>query len=172
MKCSEASRLLDEYLFNRLDCDKVRLLEEHIGSCIRCRHDMLFRKSLASDCNDIWNFKAPAGTEDSVLNAVYRLEADRKSIGKNIPRKDAGLIYRRLGYSLVLSAGIILFSLFMPVAGVRLFSFSGSAQHGFGAQNTPKITDTFTGVDSEFRGLFKSINDSLLKFKGVAKNEL
>lgn len=48
----------------------------------------------------------------------------------------------------------------------------GSAQHGFGAQNTPKITDTFTGAGSEFRGLFKSINDLLLKFKGVAKNEL
>ncbi len=117
------------------------------------------------------NLKAPTGFTDSVMSAIYRLDSQRSDTSSAFSPEKLRTAYRRLGFSLVLTAAVIMFSLLMPGAG----GFPGitpSGTHPGEESGASAFVNIFSGFDSGVKGFFKSMNDSVIDLKGGSDNEM
>lgn len=169
MNCRKAAGLLHEYISNKLeDMDRLSL-EQHLGACRNCRNELELTRRLEAEQYRQKAVKAPGNFTDNVMEALYRLPPEKRPLRVQDPADRWKLVYRRLGYSLILTAGIIMFSLFLPVAQIHPESISGKVQSSVESSGTT-FKSIITGIDNGMMGVLKADDDSESYKKGGMDN--
>jgi len=106
------------------------------------------------------------------MASIHRLGSDGALLD-NINSEDVWKpVYRRVGLSLVLAAGVMAFCMLVPSGSGNLFTARRIELRDTMGKNTLVITDKLDTVDVAVRGFFRSINDTVLKLKGGMENEM
>jgi hypothetical protein len=109
--------------------------------------------------------KAPAGFTNSVMGSIYKLEAAKNNLADEELRICCSRFYRKIGFSLVLTACMILISFFIPFLNNYQPDISKSINNAITKQQPPKIISGLAGVQSDIKSMFGSITDSVVKIK-------
>lgn len=169
MYCHKAELLINRYLKDKLDTREMVSFKDHLAICKSCSSSLKIAKALLEEQGLQPAVKAPGGFTEDVMSAVFSLEADKKAHPTEYDQKGWSMAYRRLGFSLVLTAGIIVFSFLVPAFRGYSGVISTPAPQN---DNTSGYIDVFTGLDSGVKGIFENINKSVIDFKGGTDNEL
>jgi len=125
MRCAHVDSLLDRYVDGTLDRDAASSVSRHLETCRRCPQRLAAARLLVAGLASARDVSAPQGFARRVMDEVYRQAlggtvsraagrgADRESREREARR--AGF-YRRLGFTFMLSAGILAVSLLIPHA--------------------------------------------------------
>lgn len=104
----------------------------------------------------ITHIKAPSGFVDKVMESIYKLdlpERPRQAVSNTISYS----VFRRLGISMLLTAGIMLLTIFIPPQfGGAINSFAAERTNEITAR-TNQISDTITGFDKSVKELVDKI---------------
>jgi anti-sigma factor RsiW len=112
MRCAEAGPLVDRFVDRVLPAEHAALLEAHVAGCAACRARLEAARRLAgalsAERSADRRLKAPRGFAAAVMDEVFRqaLWGPKPSAAPSraaVPTR----VYRRLGLSLVLSAGVL-----------------------------------------------------------------
>lgn len=158
MKCRQAVKLLNIYLDGRLQIGYTDSLQEHIKECKSCKNELEKRKALQNlIINVAAGINAPENFTESVMQAVEKIKVPAVRPGVEIERTVSYPVLRRLGASMLLTAAIMIFSMFIPPQ-------FGGAINSFAAEGTTAITDktnqladTITDLDKAIKLFFKNI---------------
>lgn len=157
MKCNEAAKLMHKYLDgNRTPAEK-EMLERHLTDCPECRKELALVRRLLLEGPGGEGVKAPESLTDRVMAAIYGLppEGRPRRAGAQSPDDRWKPVYRRLGYSLILTAGIIMFSVVAPGAGLHPDAVSEAVRSG--VENSGQgFRNTLTHIDNGIMGILKS----------------
>lgn len=160
MNCHKAELLMNRYLGNKLDAHEMAFFEAHLSVCKSCSSSLDITTALLKEQGLQLSVKAPEGFTRSVMSKIYSLNTAYSEASGQGHRSTA---YRRLGFSLVLTAGIVMFTLLIPVFRGYPGAISTPApQDG----NTSGYTEVFSGFDYGVKGILKSLNKSVIDFKG------
>jgi anti-sigma factor RsiW len=132
MTHTRVDRLLDAFADGRLDARRQRAVEAHLGRCGRCAARLEAARRLTAALAASTPLPAPAGFARQVMDAVYA-EALRPAPARaeEVRRAQAARVYRRLGFSFVVTAGILAVTLAVPrLAYPRLIDAAGAARGG------------------------------------------
>jgi anti-sigma factor RsiW len=169
MRCAQIDRHLERFVDGELDIELTQQIEAHLRSCTRCIARVDAARALLKGLGAPAE-RAPAGFASRVMAAVYReglAEGPRLSRPESLKTHPALLpaqrIYRRLGLSLVLTAGILGASLFIPRAAYTVLLGSGSAAGGLSRESAVMVPRGFgaavqsalNGADSVVRGILR-----------------
>lgn len=169
MKCREASGLMHRYVEDKLVSRDRALLEEHTAQCNHCKGELQIIRRLQDERPHQMTVKAPEGFTDNVMAALNRLPPERRPYVAGSPDDRWKMVYRRLGYSLILTAGIIMFSLLVPVAGLHPESISGKLQSSV-ESTEPGYKSIFSNIDAGIMSIFKNLGNSESNNKGGTDN--
>lgn len=169
MKCREASGLMQRYTENKLEAADRVLLENHTAGCKDCRDELQLIRRLQGEHLHQMQTKAPEGFTDNVMAALNRLPPERRPYRADAPDNRWKLVYRRLGYSLILTAGIIMFSLLVPVAGMHPEALSGKLQTSVESSES-NYKGIFTNIDAGIMGIFKGLGNPESENEGGINN--
>ncbi len=70
MRCSEASKLLQQYIDMRLNMGQVRRLEEHLTQCAACRHELYLLEEVGASLRDLQTVTEPAQLTADIMCLV------------------------------------------------------------------------------------------------------
>lgn len=125
MRCARVDSLLDRYVDGTLNRAAASAVSKHLESCPRCPGRLAVARRLAAALASGQEAAAPPGFARRVMDEVYR-QALR---GTPVSTADQGMerdareregrragFYRRLGYTFMVSAGILAVSLLIPHA--------------------------------------------------------
>ena len=161
MKCAQVERRVERFVDGAVEAAQARRIDSHLQSCARCRARVDAARALVNGL-DVPAERAPAGFAARVMDAVYQ-EALRQSRRTSAAGPQSRRIYRRLGLSFLLTAGVLAVSLFVPHAAYNGLFGTGSAavalsresdisaQRGFGAA----VQNVMGGADSVVRGILR-----------------
>ena len=168
MRCAQVDHRVEPFVDGALDVRLVRQIEAHLRSCTRCTARVDAARFLLK------GFTAPAesappGFAARVMSAVYQealAGTPRLSSAEEQERYPARLparVSRRLGLSLVLTAGILAASLFVPRAAYPGLFGSGFAAAGLARERgdaVPRglgavVQSALKGADSVVRGILR-----------------
>ena len=166
MNCRSAELMIDKYLKNKLNAREIALFEDHLAVCKGCSSSLGITEALLKEQGEQLSVKAPEGFTESVMSGIHSLKAAHPVASKQTGWSTA---YRRLGFSLVITAGIVMFTLLIPSFGGYPGAISTPAPQD---DNTSGYIDVFTGFDTGVKGIFKTINKSIIDFKGGTDNEM
>ena len=158
MRCARVRRLAEEYGDGGLSAELRARIEEHIGGCARCARSVALARGIRETLASAPTMKAPSGFTERVMASVYReaLGGARSGASEAVEargessRRAAARVYRRLGISFVLTAGILAVSLLVPrIAYPTLLGASGARI----AQGSDMVVrGALTGADRAVRG--------------------
>jgi len=161
MKCAQVERRVERFVDGAVEAEQAGRIERHLQSCARCSARVDAARAVLKGL-DVPSEKAPAGFAARVMDAVYQ-EALRQSRQTGAARPQSQRIYRRLGLSFVLTAGVLAVSLFVPHAAYNGLLGTGSAaagpppesgtaaHRGLGAA----VQSALGGADSVVRGILR-----------------
>lgn len=172
MKCHEAVKLMDKYIEDTLDKYISSQFEEHIRTCKACKTELAITRSLHKERSIYNKIKAPEGFTGKVMASIYNLEPQKRPLPSGKNEEMWRSVYRRLGFSLILTAGVLIFSLLIPTVNNYPSAISGNTQSGSAVGESSGLRGVFTDIDYGIRGVFKSINNSMTDFKGGTGNEM
>jgi len=118
MRCAQADPLFDRYVDGVLPAGNAASLEAHLADCAACRERLADARSIARALAADHRVKAPKGFAAAVMDEVFRARPERQSVREALGGRQARdaipsraavptRIYRRLGLSIVLSAGVL-----------------------------------------------------------------
>ena len=160
---------MHRYTENKLEAADRALLEQHTAVCRYCRDELQLIRRLQGERLHQMPTKAPEGFTDSVMAALNRLPPERRPHQAGSPDDRWKLVYRRLGYSLILTAGIIMFSLLVPVVGLHPEAISGKLQTSV-ESSEPSYKGIFANIDAGIMGIFKDLGNSESDNEGGTDN--
>lgn len=169
MNCREASDLMHRYMESKLSETDSALLEQHTAGCKHCRNELELLRRLYGEQLQQKHIKAPGDFTDNVMAALYKLPPERRPHKAAAPDDRWKLVYRRMGYSLILTAGIIMFSLLLPVTGIHPDAISGRVQSSVESPDT-SFEGLLTNIDNGILRIFKSLDYSNPENKGGTDN--
>ena len=168
MRCTQVERRVERFVDGALNIRLARQIEAHLLSCTRCAARINVARALLKGLGAPAE-RTPTGFAARVMEAVYRearaggprpFAPERMETGTaRLPAR----IYRRLGLSMLLTAGVLAASLFVPHAAYPGLLGSGSpsagpsresdaaALRGFGAA----VQSSLNGADSFVRGILR-----------------
>jgi anti-sigma factor RsiW len=158
MKCREASELMDRYIEDKLEEADKALLERHTAGCRQCRSELELLMRLRDE-RLRQRIKAPGDFTDNIMALLYRLPPEKRPGSGGVPEDRWRPVYRRLGYSLILTAGIIMFSLLVPGAGIQPEAISVRVQSGVEGSG-PGYKSIFTDINAGIMGIFKDTHNT------------
>jgi len=168
MRCAQVDRRVERFVDGALDFRLARQIEAHLRSCRRCSARVDAARALLNGLDSSAD-RAPPGFAARVMDTVYRealAGGPRPSAPESQETSRARLparIYRRLGLSLVLTAGVLAASLFVPRAAYPGLLGSGSAAAGLSWESGATVPRGFgavvqsalNGADSVVRGILR-----------------
>lgn len=166
MKCKQAVELTDRYLEKRLESKMLEALQEHLNECLSCRYVFEERKELFVLLEAEAEIKAPSGLTDSIMEAVFKIEVPARVINNNC-RRISYPVFRRLGVSMLLTAAIMIFSMFIPPEfGGAIDSFAAEKTNTI-TDKTNQLSDTITDFDKTIKLFFRNFNQTFERLKEV-----
>jgi len=161
MRCAHVDRRVERFVDGALDIRLTRQIEAHLSSCRRCSARVDAARALLKGLGAPMD-RAPTGFAARVMDAVYRealAGGPRPSAWEVWETRPARLpaqrIYRRMGLSLVLTAGVLAASLFVPHAAYTGLLASGSAAAGLSREGSAAVQSALNGADSVVRGILR-----------------
>jgi anti-sigma factor RsiW len=129
MRCAQVERLVDVFVDGRLAGQQAAAIEEHASGCVRCAESIRLARGIREALHADPALKAPRGFSDRVMAGVYRqalqgLPRPEAAVAQGArgprghaeaaSRGAAAKVYRRLGLSFLLTAGVLAVSLLVP----------------------------------------------------------
>ena len=141
MRCAQVDRRVELFVDGALDNPLARQIEQHLRSCGRCSARVDAARALLTGFMAPAD-RAPPGFAARVMDAVYReaLSGGQQTRPARLPVQR---IYRRLGLSFVLTAGVLAASLFVPGAAYPGLLGAGSAAAGFSRESDAAVLRGF-----------------------------
>jgi hypothetical protein len=165
MRCALVEPLVERFVDGTLDSQRAREIEEHARVCVRCTASIEAAAALLKVFAAEPPYRAPREFAARVMDAVYRealaggsrpaREEQRGSPARRLP---AG-IYRRLGLSFVLTAGVLAMSLFIPRVAYPVLIGTGSPAVGFSREGGAVVRSALDGADTVVRGILNEHGD-------------
>ena len=158
MRCAIVGPLVERYIDGMLERDAARSLSEHAQSCARCRARIQAARSIRAALTAAAPISAPAGFFQHVMDGVYRearaapRAAAAESRARGFGLSASSLFYRRLGVSLVLTAGVLGASLFLPAAAYTRLLQTGSGKD-ISWESSGVVRSALAGATSTVRGI-------------------
>ena len=125
MRCARVDSLLDRYVDGTLDRAVASAVSKHLESCPRCPERLSAARRLVASLESGHEAVAPQGFARRVMDAVYRqalrgtpvsaVDQGTEREAREREARPAGF-YRRLGFTFMVSAGILAVSLLIPHA--------------------------------------------------------
>jgi anti-sigma factor RsiW len=136
----------------------ARSIEEHAQSCTRCAARIGTARSLTAALASVPAVFAPAGVFQKVMDGVYRQAltpapaAGTGVAGATGGGTSAARFYRKLGLSLVLTAGVLGMSLLIPRATYTALVGTGGSVV-VSRESTSVVKSALDGAGSTVRGI-------------------
>lgn len=159
MRCAQVDRLVELFVDGALEDSQLRKIEAHALSCPRCTGRIRTARGVVESFTAPRE-RAPSGFTARVMDAVYRealagrpgpvFREKRPAGSSGVPAR----MYRRLGLSLLLTAGVLTASLFVPRAaypGLLGVDFAA----GFSREGNAAVRDALNGADTAVRGILR-----------------
>jgi hypothetical protein len=150
MRCRNVGPLVERYVDGTLDGERARQVKAHLPSCDRCSQRVEAARMLLRVMAAEPGVKAPAGFAARVMEAVYR-----QPLSGPVSRSPATLspMYRRLGLSFVLTAAVLVASLFIPRASYPYLFGGGDRSAGPRSVSALTVENVIHGADNAVRGI-------------------
>ena len=132
---------------------------------MKCRQEA---ESIEKYFDGITHIKAPDCLTDKIMERIYKLDMPARpshavSNAANYP------VFRRLGISMLLTAAIMIFSIFIPPAyGGAINSFAAERTSEI-AERTNQISKTITKIDEPIKRLVDKISETFKQYQGGIK---
>jgi anti-sigma factor RsiW len=156
MRCSQVERHIEAFVDGALAPDLASAVAAHAGSCRRCTARLQSAERLARALASTPLLRAPRGFTDQVMNAVYK-EALRGGAARAAAPDPAASrqgaparMYRRLGLSFVVTAGVLAVTLLIPGLAYNTLVGAGDSSAGLGGAQIAR--DALNGADVVARG--------------------
>jgi anti-sigma factor RsiW len=157
MMCSRAEKLVDGYIDGTLSRERAAAFQDHAAGCARCAERARLARVVSESLRYAPAGKAPPGFAVRVMDGVYRqaLKGSPRpepSAGAHAPasRRAPAVVYRRLGLSFVLTAGVLAVSLLVP--RVAYPSLLGAPGAGISHGSDSVVRGALTGAGDLVRG--------------------
>jgi anti-sigma factor RsiW len=153
MRCAHVLPLVERFADGELDPVMMRRVAEHAHSCPRCSAHISSARSMVAALAAAPKIFAPDGFLGLVMDGVYRQALATPSAPAAAARSGASAasrFYRRLGLSLVLTAGVLAMSLLLPRAAYTALVGAG-VESSRGSSITVK--GALDGAGSTVRGI-------------------
>ncbi len=161
MRCAQVDRHVERFVDGALVTSLAWRVEAHVRSCTRCAARVDAARALLKGFEASLD-RAPPGFAARVMEAVYRealaggprpaVSDSREARAARMPAR----IYRRLGLSFVLTAGVLAASLFVPRAAYPGLLGTGSAAAGLSRESSAAVRGALNGADSAVRGILRA----------------
>jgi hypothetical protein len=160
MRCAQVDRLVERLVDGALENSLAWRIEAHARSCLRCTGRIQTARGVVEGFTAPRE-RAPSGFSARVMDAVYRealAGAPRLAAMEKQPARSPGVparMYRRLGLSLLLTAGVLTASLFVPRAAYPGLLGVDFAAAGFSRGSSAAVRGALNGADSAVRGILR-----------------
>jgi anti-sigma factor RsiW len=162
MTCTHVQPLVERFVDGALEPVIARSIEAHARSCARCAARIDAARSLLAAFSAAPAVPAPQGLFQKVMDGVYRqglapspasgTVTGAAGTGAAAGGVLAARFYRRLGLSLVLTAGVLGVSLLIPrAASISLAGTGGSTV--ISRQSSIVVKSALDGAGSTVRGI-------------------
>ncbi len=164
MRCAQVDRHVERFVDGALVTSLAERIEAHVRSCTRCAARIDAARALLKGFRAPPD-RAPPGFAARVMDAVYRealAGGPRRAVSESpraFPSRMPALIYRRLGLSFVLTAGVLAASLFIPRAAYPGLLGTGSVAAVLSRESSVAVRDALNGADSAVRGILREQAD-------------
>jgi anti-sigma factor RsiW len=155
MRCAQVKPLVERYVDGALDDARASQIDAHAMTCPRCRATIQEARRLLGVLSAEPVIRAPRGFASRVMDAVYRealagapVRAERDG---RLPAGAApGRMYRRLGLSFVLTAGVLAASLLVPRA-----EYPTLAESGLSRGSSVVVRSALDGAETAVRDILR-----------------
>jgi anti-sigma factor RsiW len=165
MKCRHVERLIEGYVDGTLVGAASARVAAHAAGCARCDGRIEAARRLQAVLAAEPPVRAPRGFTERVMDAVYRqalagpagAESTQAETAAPAPaaRPAPSRMYRRLGLSFVLTAGVLAVSLLVPrLAYPTLVGRGGSTLHAE-VVGGAAVKGALAGADNAVRGILR-----------------
>jgi anti-sigma factor RsiW len=159
MKCRQVFDLLDSYIDEGLDPMSTSLVREHLGSCSQCSNEWNLRRELGYLMKNGSPVKAPEGFTEQVMAAIQGMAVQYSGNLRMGMEASYNAIYRRLGYSMLLAAAVMLLTISLPYGKYNVMFNPVNEQRINLTEKTQRLSDTFDQFGSGMRSMFTSFNN-------------
>lgn len=158
MNCKQVVILIERLLDNRLDNSLELEVKEHLKACEKCNAIMLEKREFYSYLN-AQSAYTPVNriTTEDIMEKINKFQQGEREDRKP-SRESNGMFFRKLGYSMVLAAVVMIFSFFLPAGRQNVFDTQFRAETKNHIEKQFNISDTFGRIDNKIRSFFNSIN--------------
>jgi len=154
MRCAQVGPLVERYVDGALDEARASEVAAHAAGCGPCRARIAAAQAVRDALAAEPAIRAPRGFSARVMDAVYREALTGAPFGPRagepIRAVGAGRMYRRLGLSFLLTAGVLAASLLIPRVAYPSLAESGLSQ-GKGVV----VRSALDGADTAVRGILR-----------------
>jgi anti-sigma factor RsiW len=158
MRCAQVGPLVERYVDGVLDQLSASRVRAHAVTCDRCRARIDAARSLEGFLSVPPAVHAPRGFASRVMDAVYRealvdgrLRAERDARGPSAAAPSR--MYRRLGLSFLLTAGVLAATLLIP--RVAYPSLAEKGESGLSRGSVVMVRSALDGAESAVRGILR-----------------
>lgn len=175
MRCAQVDLLVERHVDGLLELPAAREVEAHGRTCPRCAARIAAARRLRTALESEPAIQAPRGFTDAVMDAVYKealAPRSRRSRtagestaaswglarGREAPsmagaRPALGRMYRRLGFSFVVTAAVLAASLFIPRASYDTLLGVRESESGFVAGGSTAVQAVLQNADEAVMGI-------------------
>jgi anti-sigma factor RsiW len=152
MRCARVEPLIERFVDGGCDLDRARAIEAHALGCVRCTARIAAARRLAAALDRPPHVRAPHGFAEMVMTKVYREALGGHSAAEvRAPRRTVGKMYRRLGFSFMVSALVLSASLVIPRGAYP--TLIGTRGHDAGVGGSAAVRSVLQGADRTVRGI-------------------
>ena len=161
MRCAHVGPLVERFIDGSLGAHAALQVEAHARSCSRCTKRIEAARAIAQALGAGASVGAPKGFAAKVMEGVYRqaLSAPHEPLGAPLPADmaaarspvAAGRFHRKLGLSLVLTAGVLAVTMLIPRGAYP--TLAGSGRTGISRDGAVVVQNALLGAGSTVRGI-------------------
>jgi len=165
MKCRQIVKMIDEFLDKKLEPQGIQLLNEHLEYCESCNAELHYKKELFCILGNDSNITAPGNFTDNVMNSLPVIKHITGRSNHSAPLTACYPFVRRLGVSMILTAAVMLFGVFLPPGFTGTLSSFAAEKTDIITEGTYQLSDSVDEINQKVKTIIKNINDSLEMFK-------
>ena len=158
MRCARVDPYIEAFVDGSLDPPRTSEIDAHVGSCARCAARVRAAGRIARTLAAEPRVRAPRGFADRVMDVVYRETlAGGPGASERVerPSRLPARVYRRLGLSCVLTAGVLAVSLFIPRAAYSTLASTSITGAAFSQESEVAVKSALDGADNAVRGILR-----------------
>jgi anti-sigma factor RsiW len=157
MRCAHVQRLVEAYVDGTLEGSAAARVASHEASCAKCTARIAAARRVHAALLGAPRVRAPRGFSIRVMDAVYRQALS--GAGEIAVAKAARLaplrMYRRLGLSFVITAGVLAVSLLVPRIAYPTLVSGREAGPRFEVVGDAVVKGALNGADNTVRGILR-----------------